>query len=310
MLLPLGDHAFEVFGRANNAGYAFAYIALLLSLWRLSTAMERRWSWTRAGIDLGLLLCCATNPISFAIVGLGLALGAWHGRPRISGNDALLAFAAAALAAITASRLLTASAPAQGEAVHDGNAFVLMGLARPLLYPLIWPVWTHLTHGTVLLLVLLGASIVGLGLTRGPFRAERILVIAGLAITTLAVCLQRPSLAVFLEGYQLSFPDRYFYAQNLMTLLLVIWSLQSLLSARSTILRGLVAGMAAAMLLLYAVGAPTLFAFWDGQPSPFSETSFADQLAQAGPGPNPVSLTIPIQPDGWKATFPREEVEF
>jgi hypothetical protein len=226
--LPLGVETwsgFEILGRAVNVGFVFLYIAFVL-LWYRTTAVR---SFAQAlPVDVGLLVCTATNPLCIPM----LAAAAWPaarrwlgGRARaatIVREGAFVSLCLLAIACVAVNGLPTARRPSM-EAAPPASfaAAVEIGLARGLLYPLVWPIYRHLATWSTLAL----AAGAGVAVWRWGRPEHRPLMAGGLATVLLVsavLALQRGELAAILEGYLHTSPDRYFYAQNLVAMLMLV----------------------------------------------------------------------------------------
>jgi hypothetical protein len=233
-LMPLGIHSqpawsgFEILGRSVNVGYAFLFIAFVM-LWYRNTEVRS----FRGGlaVDAVLLICTATNPICIAM----LPAAAWPSVRRwIAGREPVRdlfrdgSFQSLCLLAIVCLAVngLPSSRPVGGTAspTVGFDAAVEIGLARGLLYPLVWPWYQRLsTPVTLAVAAILAAVAWRLGLPR-----QRPVVVAGIltvALVSAVLILRRGELAGYLDGYRTTFPDRYFLGQNLVaTLLVVVWA--------------------------------------------------------------------------------------
>ena len=121
--LPLGVETwsgFEILGRAVNVGFVFLYIAFVL-LWHRTTAVR---SFAQAlPVDVGLLVCTATNPLCIPM----LAAAAWPvarrwlgGRARaatIVREGAFVSLCLLAIACVAVNGLPTARRPSMATLV-------------------------------------------------------------------------------------------------------------------------------------------------------------------------------------------------
>lgn len=225
--LPLGLHdrspsGFEILGRASNAGFLCLYVGFVLAWHRLANVTGRT---AALGTDLGLLACAATNPLCHAI----LPLTAWPWWRRVSAVQrrpwrlvadrlfpwglvaALVLVMVVGLPTAQAKRLPVTAAPL------DTDALVEIGLARSMLYAVVWPWYGQLSTARTALVALavpLLAWCVALPRHRPVLLGGGLLM--GLASATLVRF--RPELADSLGGYRSTFPDRYFYGQHLVAL--------------------------------------------------------------------------------------------
>lgn len=231
-LLPLGIHAqpawsgFEILGRAVNAGFLFLFIAFVL-LWYRNTAVR---TFAQAlPVDLGLFVCAATNPICIALLPAAgwPTVRRWLGERmplgRLLREGALVSLCLLAVACIAVNGLPT-SRPAHTAAVSpvvgiDGA--VEMTLARGMLYPFVWPIYRKLETWSTLLIAVIATA----AAWRWVLPRHRAAVIAGIAtvgLVSAVLVLRRGELAGYLGGYQATFPDRYFFGQNLVASLVMV----------------------------------------------------------------------------------------
>jgi hypothetical protein len=161
-----------------------------------------------------------------------LAAAAWPaarrwlgGRARaatIVREGAFVSLCLLAIACVAVNGLPTARRPSM-EAAPPASfaAAVEIGLARGLLYPIVWPVYRHLATWSTLAL----AAGAGVAVWRWGRPEHRPLMAGGLATVLLVsavLALKRGELAAILEGYLHTSPDRYFYAQNLVAMLMLV----------------------------------------------------------------------------------------
>ncbi len=233
--MPLGIHSlpawsgFEILGRGVNVGYAFLVVAFVL-VWYRNTEVQ---SWRSAAlVDAGLLVCCATNPICIPLLSATVWPSLWrwlrHGASlgETVRNTTFISLCVLVIGCVAINGVPSATRPHHAEqpvsVSFDG--FVEMAFARGLVYPLVWPWYRQLSTG-ITLLATAGLCVV---LAVWTLPRQRPLIAAGvgavlLVSVVLAMC--RGELATCLGGYRNTFPDRYFYAQNLvMTLTLVAWA--------------------------------------------------------------------------------------
>lgn len=230
--LPLGLHdrspsGFEILGRAANGGFLCLFIAFVLAWHRLANVRDRVGA---LAADVGLLACAATNPLCHAILPVTLwpavaaARTAPGGRLRLHPADPFFPWGLVAgivflvtvgMPAPQAKRLPVTAPPLAPEAIVE------IGLARSMLYPVAWPVYRRLSTERTLLLAAVCAA-VGWRLAQRRHRAVYLGGVSVMAVASLALVLFRPELGQCLGGYRTTFPDRYFYAQHLVALPLLV----------------------------------------------------------------------------------------
>ena len=223
--LPIGSSGIEILGRISNIGYAFVFIGFVLVWFRNVAA--RTWL-DFLLVDLGLLACVATNPICFAL----LPATVWpflrrlirERRPlmEVVRSPSMVSLAALALlsAAVLVKPLTNKQRPNPPFPLTPAVA-VEMGVARNALFPLVWPVYEHLSTATSLLAA---AAVIGC-MARIGSREHRVVYAGGvglLALTSLVLVALRPDLRRTVDDYHCTFPDRYYYGHNLVAVLLLV----------------------------------------------------------------------------------------
>jgi len=229
--LPLGIHSaswsgFEILGRAINLGYVFLFIAFVLIWHRIANVTTASQA---VPVDLGLLVCTATNPLCIAM----LPATVWPYRGRLFATRAsrslLLRDPVFASLCVLAVGCLVVNGvpeprghePEMPAASVGFDAAVEMGVARSLLYPLVWPIYHRL--GTVSTLSI--AALAAWCLWRFGHPRHRLVVAGGLAtvgMVSIVLITCRPEVGILLDGYRSTFPDRYFYGQNLVVTLVAV----------------------------------------------------------------------------------------
>ena len=298
LLLPVGLSAHEIFGRVVNTGFAFVFVATMIILWR-ETFRSVPFRAEILALDAVILVCCATNPIAIGIAGVYLAfrLAVVRGR---SMNDWLLAAGLLPIAIVNAIGIITVPT-SQGEGALSIGGFLYTGVARPLLYPLIFPWYDHLSHPVTVILgsLLIGLFLVGLRLT--PHKTGLGLVLFAAALTTVATALQRPGFAAHLSGYASSFPDRYYFAQNLLVLTAVVWTADACLRSAAPRMKTAGRAIVAVLMLIYGLHPQYLF---DWKMKPVNPT-FEEQLRQGQTLENDSEfMKVDIFPANWAALYP------
>lgn len=228
--MPLGIHdasysGFEILGRISNIGFACLFAAFLL-VWYRNTATVAPAA--LVAVDAGLLLCVTTNPLAAVV----LPAAAWPALRDVGRGTRSVAAVARDPAVISLFVLAAAGAglcglpnpwkirPREPIPPLEVATVVELGVARNTLYPLLWPVYRHLSTGATLgALAVVAAAIHRWGLPR-----HRALYLGGAALlmaTAAVLVVFRPELGIHIGGYRGTFPDRYFYGQHLVGLTLM-----------------------------------------------------------------------------------------
>ena len=228
--LPLGIHdstfsGFEILGRVSNIGFACLYAAFLLVWYRTTAAPGPA---ALVATDLGLLACVTTNPLAAVV----LPAAAWPAIRDLRQGTRVAADVARDPAVVSLLMLVAACAglcglpnpwkirPREPIPPLGAAAVVELGLARNTLFPLVWPVYRHLSTGLTLGMM---ACVVA-AIHRWSLPRHRPLFLGGaalLAVTATVLVVFRPELGIHIGGYRSTFPDRYFYGQNLVGLALL-----------------------------------------------------------------------------------------
>jgi hypothetical protein len=254
-------------------------------------------------LDAAVLLCCATNPVAMGIVApyLIFRFGTVGGR---SVNDWLLVAGLFPIAIVNTVGILTVPSN-QGEGALTISGFLYTGLARPLLYPLIFPWYGHLTHLATVILSALLIALFWAGWRLTPHKAGLGFVLFAAALTTLAVAVQRPGFAAHLSRYASSFPDRYYYAQNLFVLTAVVWTADAFVRSAAIRLKATGGAMTAALMLIYVLHPEYVFDFYGPRQMEPVEPTFLQQLRQGRTVEhNPALMEVSIFPSGWSTQYP------
>ena len=232
VFVPLGNSDFEIFGRISNTGYVFLYMSFVLAWYR----HEMDEGPAVLAVDAVIAFSAWTNPLVFALFPLLLArywrsrhdrLSDFVLRPTvISGVLLLLLCTPAAL------RIAKAPKRDNGHAepiVLTTKSAIEMGVARNVLHPLVHPVYNSLGTASVLLsATLLAGAFVVFGR-----QERRWLYVSGALLvgcTSLVLVMTRPEVQPP-PNYRATYPDRYYFAQNLIVLFMLTHLLEDFVSA-------------------------------------------------------------------------------
>lgn len=224
--VPLGHTDYEIFGRLANSGFAFFYLAVVLVWHRNRTT---RFSGGLAITDALLWLCAATNPLTLMLFPLLVLpylsdrmwqrLSPWQ-IVRQGSMISLLLLAAACVPVVLV--IFNGHSPPRTEPETITRQSVIeLTIARNILYPFVHAFYSKLNSKVSF--AVLAAVVISFILFKR--RRHLSLYITGgfaLAISSAVLLLGRRDLMSFIRGYGTSYPDRYFYAQNLVFLLLCV----------------------------------------------------------------------------------------
>lgn len=227
--IPLGlsgVSGYEIIGRINNAGFPFLFIGFMLVLYRNRSCKKPTWFIL---CDLGMVICMATNPfcLIYAPALLWPYFMRWFKNKRISemmamnGKTSLLFLLF--LSGIIAYRPLTyrTEEKAGEHPALTRSTAIEMGISRNIIYPVIHPWYKEMNNRAAIIILI---TLVPLVMTYS--KTENRSVYAGglalLVLTSLTLIFSRPLLRSTIDGYQSTYPDRYFFAQNMISLFLFI----------------------------------------------------------------------------------------
>lgn len=230
ILIPLGESANENIGRISNIGYLAVFLSLLLVF---EKAFGNNGRLKDGFLQLALILQIMLNPINMLIIPVLAYYAEINDKFLMKPNVILkmaidyryvflfiiffgtlqkLYFGVDAGSSITGKINLT--------------SLVEVGVARSLLYPLIFPIYNHFND--ILTLLLFGVLISFLiylyvGIPNGTKIRKMIdMSVISLLIFLFFTIYMRRSLTEQLGGYLTTFPDRYFVGLNVLSIFMFI----------------------------------------------------------------------------------------
>lgn len=226
LLIPLGMTQNEIIGRILQIGFYVPLICVLLFFLRDNTPSR----YAKFGIDFIVLLCAATNPITFALLILYLSwdfLKDLDLRECIKRNLTLIVPLLLLLAFLLPRMGGKGGIP--GEFVSAN--FIEAIIARPIVYPFIFPWYSKLSDGisVVFLAIWLCFIVLSYAISKN-MAAKRLMLFltAALLVYDLANIAMRPGLTGILSNYQTTFPDRYFVGLNVLVVFLSLIALSQI----------------------------------------------------------------------------------
>jgi len=313
---PLHSSDFEVLGRISNVGYAFIYIAFLLIAYRLFYGINR----LNIAVDLLILICASTNPVVyliFPVIYLPYLKQYFIDRVplnRIFKNRSFLS--AVVLGTIVLLQIGTITTTGSGlnsmDVPFDFSNAIEMLIARSMLYPVIYSVYSRMNDLSVILLF----TVIVIGFIRLASKNNYGLYIFGfysLVTFTISAARFRPVLSSALNNYSTTWPDRYYYGQNLLVTFLIILLFNDisdrvkLPSVRKALLVGMLVIFLADFQKISTYGQP---AFSLREIGNFEQTLVAALKEKEALSINDEFIELPIYPPPtWKMTIPRDLAE-
>lgn len=320
VFMPLGESSFEVLGRVSNIGYGLLCLCLCLLVWRRTADRGRPAAIVAA--DLAVFLCATTNPLCYPVIVVDFAmrgLALWRGggglaallRTSVAARSSAM-LATSLVAAVVGMSLLESRPNPFLRTSLEADELIEATLARPLLYPLLFPWYTHLDDVRTVL------AVAGLGgllswLTVGAPRERRVVLATGAAavyaaVATVAV---RPGLTHLLDDYTTTQLDRYYYGTSLVAAVAVVTALsagwRSPLRARR--LAAGLAGVAVVAVYVFHIGSLVEFqrSRWRDPPSQDFAAAVVSAAAESGGGDSG-RVAVQLHPRAWRARFPAVNV--
>ena len=222
--VPLPNYDYAVIGTIGNLKFAFAYIALLLIIYRHYLPEGSKAFYI---VDLGLLICAYTNAITYLLVPFALvryrhtlfSLKSWKRLLKTGSFISLLL-----LGVLMVPQLIYVAIngiphlPGYLDTPYRFSRSIELFIARPFLYPfmgIFYPYLTDLSAVAIFIALLaLMATFV-----RGYNFAAWLGVGAVIGITLLFT-VKRPGITDHIGGFASSGPDQFFYTQNLIVIFL------------------------------------------------------------------------------------------
>ena len=312
LLVPLGNTGFEVFGKICNTGYLFYFIAYCLLAFRIIHRNAMHIVQIIA-IDATLLLCCATHPGCYLLVGLAFLLDCFlqyqetkelgikqtvqTALKRFSNKSWIVLGVLCSVLATYDLFVLTAS-----RSVIDGSHITIEFCARSLLFSLVYPFYTNLSD-TVIIGIFIGLFLVYCVTLSVGRKKEKTLLLGSIFVAllyfTITAIARGPELTVVLNNYTDTSPDRYYYALNICSLIPLIISIDILMKEgpawRKTI--GCVLGIY--LLIVPGISFEYLFDFDKSGTESVHATSFEERIRTAVYNAPLDTFTISIDPYPW-----------
>lgn len=320
VFVNLGNSSAEVLGRSLNTQFVWVVtVALLLMLQYQKDLLFGVESLCVSGL---CLVGAFTFPVCFLEIGIYLAAVGWRTlrdrewKRRMGGNAIL-----AAILAVGAYLLPQMMAVEGLGALYafKADSAIEFFLARHILYPFVSLFYSSLNDKITVLLFLLYMAVV---LTAAVFQVRQSGQLCNcytlFAALALGVCFSsafmRRTLTQLFDHYMWTYPDRYFYGCNILSMLLLCFALWVILTYFHMPRR--VGTLLCASMILLLNADPHLFYFTNENYSVlYGERftgAFAQSCASALDQPERVNfdgtVVVNLYPYGWKVPFPIQYV--
>ncbi|WP_152048566.1 hypothetical protein [Aureimonas psammosilenae] len=315
VLLPVGRDGYEIFGRILNLGFYMPVIAQF-ALFALLYRQPSRWAMLL--LHIAVLALMWSFPV---VIGQYVVFIIFDSLSRRRNGEPFVLPVLAHLAMLALGILsldpiaLTASGGIP--LPFKPASFLEFAVARSTIFPLLAPVYHHLTDATTL--AVFAALLVSVGIYSrrfGPGTIKlldyRIFLFLNFGVMWAATLVMRKGLTSILDNYVTSFPDRYFTGVNIM--FLTAWMVFGLSNPSMLYRRFAAIGFGA--LILCWLGTVPVFqrSITDMEQRDFGtfRDTICDTAAGRGtllPAPAPRMVALPIYPNApdnpWRISVPR-----
>lgn len=301
ILIPLGGTQNEVIGRALQVGFYMPLVSVLLLFWRRKSAGFS----SRVLIDFSVIVCVATNPFVLAVCFLYLALDyikCVSFRSFVIKNITLW-FPIVVFMFFLIPRMVV------GGGIRKEFLFANLVegvIARPVLYPFVFPWYQHLSDALAVVGLLLFFSVVVLSYFKSKKEDVRfaILFISVVIFScSAATIIMRPGLTSILSNYMTTFPDRYFVGNNVLIVVLFFISVSQLLVDRCLRLFGVL--LLGCFFFVYLVYGDYIFEWGESKMPIRTGFDFTQQLCMSRPADAVGESLVDIYPfPSWKIVVP------
>lgn len=231
LLIPLGEDGNEVIGRILNLGFLFPTLTVFCLLQRWE---EETYNLKVFCIDVVNLISCLTLPVGYGLIGIYLLLEFFWKRQRWTWRERLGRWAlplASLMVLVVNCAALAQSRGGASDWIFVSRHFVEFAIGRTIVYPFLSGYWTSLSDGLVLLfftgyLVLVVTA--GVQAVRRKSDGWFVLLLSVTAVYAVGLVVPRAALTALFHGYTSTFPDRYFYGLNILTMTLLFSALHLL----------------------------------------------------------------------------------
>lgn len=312
-LVPLPASDYAIVGTIGNLKWAFTYIGFLLVVYRLRQT-EATYAKLLAA-DVGLVVCAYTNATTYLILpplALPYVYEWWRGKvPLGSLLRKQSSWGIIAMAVLLIPQVVVVAVkgipelPGYLDTPFMASRAVEIFVGRSFLYGIAAPVYHRLND----LLAILALVAMFAVLMRWGGRRQRPIYLLGAYTVTVATGLfvmNRPGVSAHFAGYANSGPDQFFYAQNLVVYVMVIFAIAEMTKRLHMRLR---LAVPVGMLLVLILAAPKAGSWGANNAMADAVGSFADNAVTACAAPHVAEVGVqvyPVRSEGWQMRVPAD----
>ncbi|ENA29997.1 MULTISPECIES: hypothetical protein [Pseudomonas] len=306
VMAPVGLHGNEIFGRILQIGFFLPLASIFLLMIRDQTLGIIG----TITIDAILVLFVITNPVVALLVFLYAALYLLKNRNLLATIKSLAPLCLISLTYIIAVKDNVrpgSSLPIAWDQNHAVEAIV----ARSVLYPFVHLIYRNMTDVTSIVLLVVFITLIACALYLSRRNGKWFILAFSAASLFIYVALtfkMRGGLTTLLNGYNSTFPDRYFVGINLIAMLCFVLALSIIIESAGRNVRIACYSLLALIVFSYVWKASSIFE--RGRPTMviYQDKSFGDRLCAAKKTMDGLYSQVLIEPAGWSMKIPNGEL--
>lgn len=305
--LPFGWSTNEIIGRLSNIGYFLFPLSIMLLIYRLDAGNEKN---KIVLIDFLLILCMVTNPaVILFIITYFLVRYFFSKTNTFEYKSQLFTFI---VASIIFAYILYLKLTVGHQATLTTEKFLVenlfeVSISRSILYPFIFPIYTKL--GDIYSLIIFNIFLIVLYIVFKDLDNKNkkvfLILIFALFFIIFLTTFTKPGLTHWIKNYSGTFPDRYFSAQNIMSLLVVIFMIEKALILRNKFIKNITKLFIGILILIYSVSLSQILEFRSPKLKIMTNNTFIETIYKTYNNEEKSEIyEIPIYFDGWKMQLP------
>lgn len=307
VFLPFGWSTNEIIGRLNNIGYFLFPLSILLLIYRLDISNEKK---KVIIIDALLVFCMLTNPMVVLFIITYFLLRYFFGKQDSFEYKAqFYTFVIAFLIFIYIIYIKITLSPQTSlttETFLIENLFEV-SISRSILYPFIFPIYSKLGDLFSFIILLIFLTTFYLVFKTLQYKDKKVFLILSFALVFVSflTTFTKPGLTHWIKDYSGTFPDRYFSAQNIMSLLVVIFMVEKALVVKNKYFRNISKFFIIVLILIYSISLSEIIEFSNPKLKITTNDTFVESIYKTYQNKEKSEIyQIPIYFDGWKMQLP------
>ncbi len=296
LMFPLGNSQNEIIGRILQIGFFFPFLCTLLLYIRQNVQSVIK----KKTIDAILVLGMATNPLIFALAGIYLIADAINKKDikQVIEDNILLITSIFVLGAFVGLKMVTkCNTQLEG---FNSNAVIEAVCARSILFPFIFPWYTKTNNILSLILCSIWAFVIIFCYKNTQNnQAKRLMIylVFGFIITLITTLVMRPGLTTLLDGYKITFPDRYYMGINVFSITLILVGLFQINTSAHFFWRIVANTIILVIMSIYLCNLGLIFELQESKFPIMKNKTFHDQIIAAAVSKHSRIVVVDINPE-------------